>query len=75
MLLPENIHPENTLMFNGALVIKAMKVLGEAELFDLYARSKGDSGMSMPLFVLTLDWLFLANVVDFNGQGKVVLCS
>ena len=75
MLLPDNIHPENTLIFNGALVIRALKKLGAADLLDLYLESKGDSNMSMPLFVLSLDWLYLTDSVEFNEQGRVVLCS
>lgn len=75
MLLPDNIHPENTLFYNGALVLKALKSMGEATPLQLFVEAREGSSMSMPLFVLSLDWLYLANYVQFNEQGKLSLCS
>lgn len=75
MLLPDNIHPENTLLYNGALIIRALRDMGDAALLDLYIEARGDTSMSMPLFVLSLDWLYLANCVEFTEQGKLSLCS
>ena len=75
MLLPYNVHPENTLMYNGELIVKALKISGEATLLDLYLEAKKDSRMTMALFVLSLDWLFLVDCVTFNENGRVALCS
>lgn len=75
MLLPENIHPEKTLMYNGVLIIKALKTTNDAELIDLYLNANRDGDMSMALFVLSLDWLFLADCVKFSESGQVMLCS
>lgn len=75
MLLPENIHPENTLLYNGALILKALKSVGNATPLDLFVEARLGNSMSMPLFVLSLDWLYLANCVQFNEQGKLSLCS
>lgn len=75
MLLPDNIHPEKTLVYNGARILKALQKMGEASLVDLYVEARGDTKVGMPLFVLSLDWLYLANCVKFNDQGKIVLCS
>lgn len=75
MLLPDNVHPDKTLIYNGALIVKALKRVGEAALLDLYVETRRDHNLSMPLFVLSLDWLHLANCVEFNDQGKIVLCS
>ena len=75
MLLPDNIHPENTLLFNGGLIVRALRHMGEATLLDLYLEARKDGSLSMPLFVLSLDWLFLANCVEFTEQGKLSLCS
>ena len=75
MLLPENIHPENTLIYNGALVLKALKSMGDATPLELFAEARRGNSMSMPLFVLSLDWLYLANCVQFNEQGKLSPCS
>ena len=75
MLLPDNIHPENTLLYNGALVLKALKSMGYAAPLELFIEARQGNSMSMPLFVLSLDWLYLANCVQFNEQGKLSICS
>lgn len=75
MLLPDNVLPENTLVFNGAMIIKALTKLEAASLLDLYFEARQYGGMTMPVFVLSLDWLYLASCVDLNDQGDLVLCS
>jgi len=74
MLLPDNVHPENTLVFNGALIIKTLKQIGRASLLDLFVETRKETGMGMPLFVLSLDWLYLADCITLDGQGKISLC-
>ena len=75
MLLPENIHPTNSLYFNGAYVLKALRRAGEANLMTLYIESRKLREMQMPIFVLTLDWLFLAGLVSCNAHGNIEPCS
>ena len=75
MLVPDNIHPERTIYFNGAFVLKALQEQRVSDMLDLYTRTKAKREMSMPVFVLCLDWLFLLNLVTLNEQGKVALCS
>jgi len=75
MLLPDNIHPENTLLYNGGLVVRALRHLGNATLLDLYVEARKAHPMSMPVFVLSLDWLYLANCVEIDDQGRLSLCS
>lgn len=75
MLIPDNIHPEQTIYFNGAFVLKAIQENRVMDMLDLYIQTIKDREMSMPVFVLCLDWLFLLDLVKFNDQGKVELCS
>lgn len=75
MLIPDNIHPEQTVYFNGAFVLKVMQKKRAVNLLDLYILTKAEREMSMPLFVLCLDWLFLLNLVTLNESGEVKLCS
>ena len=75
MLLPENIHPANSLYFNGAYVLEALRKIGETSLMDLFMESRKSREMQMPLFVLTLDWLFLAGLVTCNSDGNIRSCS
>lgn len=75
MLLPDNIHPENSIYYNGAFVLQAIQQNPHQKMIDLYLCSRQLKEMSMPIFVLCLDWLFLLNVATMNDQGKVELCS
>lgn len=74
MLLPDNIHPENSVFYNAAFVLKTLQQSEAIELLDLYLRTKQSKEMSMPVFVLCLDWLFLINLVSLNEKGRVELC-
>jgi hypothetical protein len=75
MLIPDNVHPEQTVYFNGAFVLKAIQKRRTENLLDLYILTKAEREMSMPVFVLCLDWLFLLNLVTLNESGEVKLCS
>lgn len=75
MLLPDNVHPENCIYFMGAFVLKAMQKKQSQDLIELYYNSNQLNEMSMPLFILCIDWLFLLNLVILNDQGRVELCS
>jgi hypothetical protein len=75
MLVPDNIHPEQTIYFNGAFVLKAIQKHRVSNMLDLYIQTISERDMTMPVFVLCLDWLFLLNLVTLNENGKVELCS
>lgn len=75
MLLPDNIHPEQSIYYNGAFVLQALRERRVMALLDLYASTQTYRKMTMPVFVLCLDWLFLLNLVNLNDQGGVELCS
>lgn len=75
MLIPDNIHPNQTIYFNGAFVLKAIQEYRVMDLLDLYIQILSKHEMSMPVFLLCLDWLFLLNLVTLNDNGKVELCS
>ncbi len=75
MLVPDNIHPEQTIYFNGAFVLKIIQERRVMDMLDLYVQTTSERDMTMPVFVLCLDWLFLLDLVTFNDIGKVELCS
>jgi hypothetical protein len=74
MLLPENIHPSNSLYLAGGFILKALESFEAARLMDLYIESRKLHDMPMPLFVLALDWLFLAGLISHNSEGGIVSC-
>ena len=74
MLLPDNIHPELSLYYNGAMVFKELKEQDSQLILDLYRRVKNATDMSFSTFILSLDWLYLINVAKVDGKGCVDLC-
>ena len=75
MLIPDNIHPEQTIYFNGALVLKVIQTHHAMNMVDLYLKTILEKDMSMPIFMLCLDWLFLLDLIRFDNHGRVKLCS
>ena len=75
MLLPDNIHPEQSIYYNGAFVLQALREQRVIDLLDLYMGTQKYRKMTMPVFVLCLDWLYLLNLVSLNEQGGIELCS
>ena len=74
MLLPDNIHPELCVYYNGAIVIKSLKEHNNQPILSLYKHIKTTVDMSFPTFILCLDWLFLINVAEVDESGRVELC-
>lgn len=75
MLLPDNVHPEQSIYYNGAFVLQAIQNQPSQDLLDLYHNAKQIKEMSMPVFVLCLDWLFLLNLIILRDNGRIELCS
>jgi len=74
MLLPDNIHPEYSVYYNGAIVLQVLQNNGNMELLELYEKAKSVKAMSFPLFILCLDWLYLIDAAVLKS-GEVELCS
>ena len=74
MLLPDNIHPENSIYFNASLVLETLQEFGKLDMLDLYQNVTKNKKMSFPVCILCLDWLYIINVAEIN-QGEVKLCS
>lgn len=75
MLIPDNIHPEQTLYYNGSLVLEVLLTRRGINLLDLYSEIQKSKEMTMPVLVLCLDWLYLLDLVSVTEQGEVTLCS
>ena len=74
MLLPDNIHPENCIYYNGAFLIKILKENNNLDILELYQEVKHVRNMSFPIFTLCIDWLYLANIAELIN-GRLKLCS
>ncbi len=74
MLLPDNIHPENSIYYNGAIVLKVLQENNSIELLELYYLVKLVRNISFAIFILSLDWLYLIDIAYLKKE-KVELCS
>ncbi|MDD5089856.1 MAG: hypothetical protein PHQ23_02970 [Candidatus Wallbacteria bacterium] len=74
MLVPDNIHPEKTVYYNGSFVLDVMREHKKLDLLDLYAEVVKKREMTMPVLLLCLDWLFLLDLITMSGS-RVELCS
>lgn len=74
MLLPDNIHPELSLYYNGSFVLEELKKIDNQSIMDLYQNVKTKNEMSFPIFMLCLDWLYLIGVAEINERGYIQLC-
>jgi hypothetical protein len=75
MILNKDINPEHSLYFIGSLIINEL-TKSESKNFDfleLYRGIQNSQMISMNIFTLSLDWLYLNGVVDIN-KGKVEKC-
>ncbi len=75
MLLPDNIHPELSIYYNGALVFNELQKKDGQPIINLYQKVKEANDMSFPTFILCLDWLYLIEVAQISEKGDVTLCS
>lgn len=75
MLLPDNIHPELSVYYNGALVLEELQVNSVLSIMDLYQKTKNKKAMAFSIFVLCLDWLYLIEAAKLNEKGEVELCT
>lgn len=74
MLLPDNIHPELSIYYNGSLVLKELRKINKQPIINLYQNIRDANEMSFPTFILCLDWLYLINAAKINERGYVELC-
>lgn len=75
MLIPDNIHPEKTIYYNGSIVLKVLQQYRTIDFFDLYEKAREERKITISVFTLCLDWLYLIDLVSIGDDGKVSLCS
>lgn len=74
MLIPDNIHPEDSIYYNGAKVLEVMLKEKRLSVADLYILLRETMAISIATLLLSLDWLFLIDCIRVN-DGEVELCS
>jgi hypothetical protein len=76
MIVNKQTHPERDLYYLGAQCIERMQSSGtkEFDYFELYQDMYKQYKISLNLFALTLDWLFILGAIKKEKQGKISKC-
>lgn len=74
MLMPENIDPKKSIYYTGAMVLQLLQRSGNISVINLYSEVKLHYGISFPVMLLSLDWLYLIGAVTVTKSGEVRLC-
>lgn len=74
MLLPDNIHPELSIYYNASIILAELEKKTEQKFFELYHNVKKSNNMTLSVFVLSLDWLYLIQLAQISEKGVVKKC-
>lgn len=75
MIVSKDISPEQDVYFIGAKIIDIIsRETGDADFFDVYKQVHASGGVSMSLYTLSLDWLYIAGVIDNSENGNLRKC-
>lgn len=76
MIVNKNINPERDLYYLGGKVIEVLNSLNENEIdyFDLFLSVNILNKITLNLYSLVLDWLFILQVIKKGDKGLVIKC-
>jgi hypothetical protein len=76
MIISKDISPERDFYYLGAKVIEVLSIPENKSfsLMDVYESIKRSENISLNLFTLTLDWLFILGVISEIKNGKIIKC-
>jgi hypothetical protein len=71
MIIGKDINPQRKIFYLGGVVLDTLKSTSNEEIsfFDLFGRVNNKEKISLSLFTLTLDWLFLLDAVSYSKGG------
>ncbi|WP_434335211.1 ABC-three component system middle component 6 [Mycoplasma capricolum] len=75
MLLPKNIHPKTSVYYNAYIVLKELKKYDKIHIMELFININQENVISLALYTLCLDWLFIIGCIKMDNKGCVRLCS
>lgn len=75
MITGKDINPRKKIYYLGGVIIEILKKHTEQNMafFDIFHIVNEKEKISVNLFTLTLDWLFLLGVIDHN-KGEIKKC-
>ncbi len=76
MIVSKNTNPERDLYYLGGKVIEVINSFtkNEIDYFDLFHSVNKSDKVSLNLFSLVLDWLFILGVIKKGNKGLIIKC-
>jgi len=75
MIINKDINPEREIYHLGALIIEILTNIPGTELdfFDTYQRLNEKIKVSINLYILTLDWLYILGLIN-KKEDTIIKC-
>lgn len=76
MIISKDINPERDFYFLGAKIIEVLSNSEDKkhDFFTVYEKMKSMEPISINLFTLSLDWLFIIGAVSKSEKGDIIKC-
>ncbi len=76
MIINKNINPERDLYYLGGKVIESLNLFNQPQVdyFELFLSVKKTNKISINLYSLVLDWLFILGVIKKGKKGLIEKC-
>lgn len=76
MIVDKNINPERDLYYLGGILIDVLsqKKSNDIDYMDLYRLFNQKQEITINLYSLTLDWLFILGLIAKGENGKIQKC-
>ena len=74
MIIDKNINPQRDVYYLGALLINVLKDnTSEISFFEAFIQINQLEKVSMNLYILAVDWLYLLGAIS-SKDGRIVKC-
>lgn len=76
MIINKNINPERDLYYLGGKVIEGLNLFNQNEVdyFELFISVNKSNKVSLNLYSLVLDWLFILGIIKKGNKGLIIKC-
>jgi hypothetical protein len=74
VIVTSDISPEKNLYFLGGKILERLPKEEPIDSLMMFEYLREDYRISFPLFMYTLDWLYLADLIDLTKNGDIKKC-
>lgn len=76
MIVNKDINPVRDVYYLGAKVIELLSLEqnSTANFYDVFEKLNATEKVSINLYILTIDWLYIAGAVSGMENGRIIKC-